>query len=69
MAWVFLSHSVCAQEPALDLSGETVVVYNPDFPQSRDLAEYYAEKRGIPKERLIGLPLPIHMIRDLNNEG
>lgn len=48
-----------AQEPALDLSGETVVVYNPDFSQSRDLAEYYAEKRGIPKDRLIGLPLPI----------
>ena len=43
------------QEPALDLSGETVVVYNPDFSQSRDLAEYYASKRGIPKERLIGL--------------
>lgn len=45
--------------PALDLSGETVVVYNPDFAQSRELAEYYAEKRGIPKDRLIGLELPI----------
>lgn len=62
-AALLLNHASPAQEPApepaLDLSGETVVVYNPDFSQSRDLAEYYAEKRGIPKERLIGLPLPI----------
>jgi len=43
-------------EPALDLNGETVVVYNPDYAQSQELAEYYAEKRGIPRERLIGLP-------------
>ena len=46
-------------EPALDLPGETVVVYNPDFSQSRELAEYYAEKRGISKDRLIGLELPL----------
>lgn len=46
-------------EPALDLNGETVVVYNRDFAQSRELAEYYAEKRGIPKERLIGLDCPM----------
>ncbi len=52
-----------AQEPvpaALDLNGETVVVYNPDFAQSRELAEYYAQKRGIPKERVLGLPCPMN---------
>lgn len=46
--------------PALDLNGETVVVYNPDFSQSRELAEYYAQKRGIPEDRVIGLPCPIN---------
>jgi uncharacterized protein (TIGR03790 family) len=50
-----ISPSAQAQLPSLDLSGETVVVYNPDFAQSRELAEYYAEKRGIPQDRLIGL--------------
>ncbi|MES2595693.1 MAG: TIGR03790 family protein [Verrucomicrobiota bacterium] len=64
LASLLLSLTSFAQEqeeakPALDLSGETVVVYNPDFSQSRDLAEYYAEKRGIPKDRLIGLDLPL----------
>ena len=56
-----IRHSSFSQEPepALDLPGETVVVYNPDFSQSRELAEYYAEKRGISKDRLIGLDLPL----------
>ncbi len=38
-----------------DAAAETVVVFNPDFPGSAELAVYYAEQRHIPKERLIGL--------------
>jgi uncharacterized protein (TIGR03790 family) len=59
--WLILSADAWAQEPqaSLDLPGETVVVFNSDYGQSRELAEYYAEKRGIPKDRLIGLALPI----------
>lgn len=53
------SSFVISQEPALDLAGETVVAYNPEFAQSRELAEYYAKQRGIPAERLIGLECPI----------
>jgi uncharacterized protein (TIGR03790 family) len=45
--------------PALDLSGETVVIYNPEYSQSRELAQYYAEKRGIAADHLIGLDCPI----------
>jgi len=48
-----------AEEPALDLSGETVVVYNQDFARSLELAEYYAEQRGIAKDHLIGLDCTI----------
>ncbi len=45
-----------AQTPAeWDAAAETAVVFNPDFPGSAELAAYYAEKRGIPKERVIGL--------------
>lgn len=36
-------------------AAETAVVFNPDFPGSAELANYYAEKRHIPKERVIGL--------------
>lgn len=46
------------QEGRFDLPAETVVVYNPGFPQSKELAEYYAQKRGIAPERLIGLKCP-----------
>lgn len=53
--------SLPAQSEAVvsdSLSAETVVVYNPDYPQSKELAEYYASRRGIAKERVIGLPCP-----------
>ncbi|MCB1276545.1 TIGR03790 family protein [Prosthecobacter sp.] len=38
-----------------DAAAETAVVFNPDFPGSAELAAYYAEKRHIPKEHVIGL--------------
>jgi uncharacterized protein (TIGR03790 family) len=38
-----------------DAAKETVVVFNPNFPGSEDLAKFYAEKRGIPADHLIGL--------------
>lgn len=38
-----------------DAAAETAVVFNPAFPGSAELAAYYAEKRGIPRERVIGL--------------
>lgn len=37
----------------------TVVVYNANDPESRSLAEYYAGRRGIPNDRLIGLDCPL----------
>lgn len=48
-----------AATSAMDLSGETVVIYNSDYAQSRELAQYYANKRGIPTDHLIGLECPI----------
>ncbi|OYW29958.1 MAG: hypothetical protein B7Z47_04200 [Chthoniobacter sp. 12-60-6] len=38
-----------------DAAAETAVVFNPAFPGSAELAAYYAERRHIPKERVIGL--------------
>ncbi len=36
-------------------AAETVVVYNTAMPESKELAEYYAAKRGIAGERLVGI--------------
>ncbi len=42
---------------AWDAAAQTAVVYNPAFPQSEELARYYAQQRGIPGERLVPLPM------------
>ncbi len=47
-----------AEDPSLpewNASAATVVVYNTDFPESEALARYYASKRAIASERIIGL--------------
>jgi uncharacterized protein (TIGR03790 family) len=36
-------------------AAETVVIFNPAFQGSEDLSKFYAEKRGIPKERLLAV--------------
>ena len=40
-------------------AGFAVVVYNETDPLSRDLADFYAGKRGIDSERVVGLKCPI----------
>jgi uncharacterized protein (TIGR03790 family) len=44
--------NACAQEP---LPPQTVVVFNNTVPESAALAKFYAEKRGIPRDHLVGL--------------
>jgi uncharacterized protein (TIGR03790 family) len=38
------------------MAERTLVLFNPDFPGSREVALYYAERRGIPSEQVVGLP-------------
>lgn len=40
-----------------DDGAEVVVIYNDRSPESKRVAEYYAEKRQVPKEQVIGLHL------------
>jgi uncharacterized protein (TIGR03790 family) len=40
------------------LSNHLLVVYNNVLPESASLAKYYADKRGIPKERVLGIRCP-----------
>lgn len=37
---------------------EVVVVYNSKVPESKEVADYYAMRRQVPKDRVIGLELP-----------
>lgn len=46
---------LCAQR---DLAGATIVVFNRQFPGAADLAAYYADKRNIPENNVIGLDCP-----------
>lgn len=56
---------LCIQSPLLaeitaeKLAEVTIVVYNRQSPGSEDLANYYAKKRGIPAEQVIGLNCPL----------
>jgi uncharacterized protein (TIGR03790 family) len=40
---------------AVAYAARTVVLYNSTQPKSKELAEYYADKRGIPAKNLVGL--------------
>jgi len=45
-------------ENAWNAAAQTVVVFNPNFQGSEALAIYYAEKRGIPRDQVVGIPCP-----------
>src|SRR5437879_994982 len=52
-AWLSLvAGGFGAEQPLADL---TIVVYNKAVPESVELAKFYAEKRGIAPDHLIGL--------------
>lgn len=51
---LFAVASLRAAEPTREATA-TVVVFNENDPDSRDLARYYAEKRAVPENNLVGL--------------
>jgi len=58
LGFAFLMLHVLA--PAADLGGgdEVVVVYNSNWGDSKRVAQYYAERRQVPKAQILGLSLP-----------
>src|SRR5215469_2330261 len=51
---LIIAHAALGAEA--DLPSATLVVFNPNYSESESLAEYYAGKRGVAKDRLIALP-------------
>lgn len=47
-----------------DLASRTIVVYNSNSPHSQRLAYYYAQKRNIPTNQIIGIKTPEHEFID-----
>lgn len=45
-----------SNDPAV-LGRSVVVVYNSQMPESKQLAEFYAEKRLVPRQQIVGLNL------------
>ena len=43
---------------AAEAASEAVVVFNSRMPESKEVAEYYAQRRQVPKEQIFGLELP-----------
>src|SRR5262245_3781441 len=39
--------------------GEVVVVYNTRLPESKAIAEFYAQQRQVPKNQIFGFALPL----------
>jgi len=65
-AWCLLGLSLLASSGAsaqlaevTTRGGEVVVVYNTAMAASKDVAEHYAGRRGVPTNQVIGLDLPI----------
>lgn len=46
-----------ARVGAADAGSQAVVIYNSQFPESRNVAEYYAQKRHVPADQVFGFPL------------
>jgi uncharacterized protein (TIGR03790 family) len=56
---LFFMPVVLVRAAADDVAARVVILANSDEPESVRLAEYYAEKRGVPKANIVALPMPI----------
>ena len=56
VAFVSSTYTACAADPPL--APATIVVFNSSIPESAELAKFYAQKRGIARDHLVGLACP-----------
>jgi uncharacterized protein (TIGR03790 family) len=58
IVWLFLIAFAQSARAEESLAASTLVVFNRDIPESAALAKFYARKRGIARDHLIGLACP-----------
>jgi uncharacterized protein (TIGR03790 family) len=56
LAWMLAGYALAAG--AADSGSDVVVVYNSRMPDSKGVAEYYAQRRSVPKDHVFGFSLP-----------
>jgi uncharacterized protein (TIGR03790 family) len=56
--WLAVFAGVIGPGPARAGGSDVVVVYNSSVPESKAVAEYYAQARQIPRNQVVGLALP-----------
>lgn len=49
--------ATCESSHAADTGDEVIVVYNSRMPESKGVADYYAQKRNVPKDQVFGFDL------------
>ena len=59
--WIKLVIFVCAFAPLLALADgdEVIVIYNTRVPESKEVADYYAQRRQVPSNQVFGFDLPM----------
>jgi uncharacterized protein (TIGR03790 family) len=62
ICFLSLMLGICAALPinlfSADAGNEVVVIYNSRMPESKELAEYYAQRRHVPRGQVFGFELP-----------
>jgi uncharacterized protein (TIGR03790 family) len=53
--FLFFASATCVAFAEKPLAPATIVVFNKDVPESAELAKFYAQKRGIARDHLVGL--------------
>jgi uncharacterized protein (TIGR03790 family) len=53
--FLFFASATCVAFAEKPLAPATIVVFNKDIPESAELAKFYAQKRGIARDHLVGL--------------
>src|SRR5262245_14622058 len=56
---LIVASAVCASVHAADPGEWVVVVYNSRVPESKEVAEYYAQRREVPPGQVLGFNLPV----------
>src|SRR5262245_15218037 len=56
-AWLFSGLLACAIVRAVEPGSEVIVLYNTRVPESKNVAFYYAQRRHVPREQILGFKL------------
>jgi uncharacterized protein (TIGR03790 family) len=64
LSYVLSAANIAAADLPQTNGAEVIIVYNKNVPESKSIAEYYAQKRGVPSTQIFGFSIrPVQTIR------